>query len=127
MEYLYSQTGKVLHYITDDTKEPSVGPLSDLNQGQEADEGFVDADDQTVAPVETILAVQQADSGKQLAKDLIIKHQAILTLELIFSNNFLHRYCFILFELLLSLRSIFLYNLRLIKQNWDSKVKLFFF
>lgn len=94
-----------------------MGPLSDLNQGQEADEGFVDADDQTVAPVETILAVQQADSGKQLAKDLIIKHQAILTLQLILSNNFLHRYCFILFELLLSLRSIFLYNLRLIKQN----------
>lgn len=94
-----------------------MGPLSDLNQGQEADEGFVDADDQTVAPVETILAVQQADSGKQLAKDLILKHQAILTLQLIFSNNFLHRYIFILFELLLSLRSIFLYNLRLIKQN----------
>lgn len=94
-----------------------MGPLSDLNQGQEADEGFVDADDQTVAPVETILAVQQADSGKQLAKDLIIKHHTILTLQLIFSNNFLHRYIFILFELLLSLRSIFLYNLRLIKQN----------
>ena len=79
MEYLYSQTGKALHYVTDDTEEPSVGPLSDLDKGQEADEGFVDdGDDQTVAPVETVLAAQQADSGKQLAKYLINKHQAIL-------------------------------------------------
>ena len=72
MEYLYSQTGKVLHYITDVAEESSVGPLSDLDQHQEADEGFVDdGDDQTVAPVETIMAVQQADPGRQLAKYLI--------------------------------------------------------
>jgi len=72
VEYLYSQTGKVLHYITDDDEESSVGPLSDLDQYQEADEGFVDdGDDQTVAPVETILAVQQADPGRQLVKYLI--------------------------------------------------------
>ena len=84
MEYLYSQTGKVLHYITDDTEEPPVGPVSHLDQGQEADEGFVDdGDDQTVAPVETILAAKQADSGEQLPKYLINKHQAILTLHLI--------------------------------------------
>ena len=85
MEYLYSQTSKVLHYITDDTEEPSVGPLSELDQGQETDEGFVDdGDDQTVPPVETILAAQQADCGKQLAKYLTSKRQAILTLHFIF-------------------------------------------
>ena len=42
------------------------------NEGEEADKGFVDdGDDQTVAPVETILAAQQADPGRQLTKYLI--------------------------------------------------------
>ena len=85
MEYHYSQTSTVLHYVTADTNEPSVGQLSDLDKGQEHNEGFVDdGDNQTVAPVETVLAAQQADSGKQLAKYLINKHQAILILHLIF-------------------------------------------
>ena len=45
-----------------------MGPLSDLDHYQEADKGFVDDGDyQTVAPVETILAAQQADPGRQLA------------------------------------------------------------
>ena len=42
------------------------------NDGEEADKGFVDdGDDQTVAPVETILAAQQADPGGQHTKYLI--------------------------------------------------------
>lgn len=65
VEYLYSQTGKVLHYITEETEEASAGPLSDLDHCQEDDEGFVDdGDDQTVAPAETVMAAQpEVDSS----------------------------------------------------------------
>ena len=70
VEYLYSQTGRVLQYITEDTEDAS-GPLSDVNQSQEDDEGFVDdGDDKTVAPAETVMAAQQADSSNVSGEDL---------------------------------------------------------
>ena len=72
VEYLYSQTGRVLHYITDDTEE-TLGPLSDLDQSQEEDEGYVDddSDDQTVAPAETVLAAKQTDSSNVSGEELM--------------------------------------------------------
>ena len=70
VEYLYSQTGRVLSYNTEDTKDAS-GPLSDVNQSQEGDEGFVDdGDDKTVAPAETVMAAPQADSSNVSSEDL---------------------------------------------------------
>ena len=70
VEYLYNQTGSVLHYIAEDTEEAS-GPLSDLDKSQEDDEGFVDnVEDQTVAPAETILAAPQADSNNVSGEEL---------------------------------------------------------
>lgn len=72
VEYLFSQTGRVLHYIPEDTEEAS-GPLCDLDQSQEDDEGFVDdGDDQTVASAETVLAAQQPDSSNVSGEELTL-------------------------------------------------------
>ena len=72
VEYLFSQTGRVLQYIAEDTEETS-GPLCDLDQSQEDDEGFVDdADDQTVAPAETVLATQQSNCSNVSGEELTL-------------------------------------------------------
>ena len=56
MEYLFSQTGQVLKGITAGDSES--GPLSDINESQQDDEGFVDEDaiDLTIASVDDVLA-----------------------------------------------------------------------
>lgn len=78
VEYLWSQTGRVLHYITDDTEE-TLGPLSNLDQSQEEDEGYIDddCDDQTVAPAETIPAANQTDSSNVSGEELILSLLAV--------------------------------------------------
>ena len=69
IEYLFNQTGKVLHDITsctDDYGELTAesGPLSDIDQAQQDDGGFVEEeDDQTVASVDAVLATETESAG----------------------------------------------------------------
>ncbi len=63
IEYLFSQTGKVLQGITtDDSDELTAesGPLSDIDESQmEDDEGFVDEEnDETIPSVDAVLATK---------------------------------------------------------------------
>lgn len=74
VEYLFSQTGKVLESITNDDEEMDIGTqrLSDIEQGECVDEGFEDEEDETVGFASDVFGNEEGTHRANVQKPIPI-------------------------------------------------------